>query len=242
MATAVQLRNDYYDNGEFDRCLEAVGQELAVCAQGDPEIGELHALGGWCHYRKGEYETAREWFVAAGPVTFAREGLLYLAAYRDKDDMLIQELANELGDLVNVQNALVIRARDADSTIPHSEVVLAVSRFTESMVEVANLCHNAGRFFLAKPQDSSDLVLALGFLDMAKVRYGIDRNWHHRGALHFWRSCVFEQLLDKQGALEAARDSYFCWAEQCILDPETPRHREQLENAYQRILKLLGQL
>jgi len=79
-----------------------------------------------------------------------------------------------------------------------------------------------------------------GFLEAALVRYGIDRNWHHRGAANFWKSRVLERLYDKRAALEAARESLFCWTQQVILDLGTERHRKQWENAMERIKQLLS--
>jgi len=238
VVTAEELRKEFYDRGEFDRCLAEV--EVALVGALPNEHDELSALGGWCYYRKGEYETAQRWFEDAGQVPFAREGIMYIAAYRTKDDPLVQEIARELGDRVNVHNALVIRARDTDSIISHDEVLRSVLRFQGQEVEVANLYHNGGRFFLAKVRDQSDLVVSLGLMGAALARYGMDRNWHHRGAANFWCSRILEQLLDKRAALEAARESLYCWTQQCILDPGTERHRQQLANAHKRILELLS--
>jgi len=240
MALAEELRKTLYDRGEFDKCLAAVKLEPEIRLEGGPERGELLALGGWCYYRKGDYETARKWFQNAGPVNFAREGLTYLAAYIDKDDVELRKLVQELGDRVNTRNALVIRARDPDSTVSGDEVMESVLRFREDTVEVANLCHNAGRFFFEKGKSDKDLLIALGLLEAALVRYGIDRNWHHRGAANFWKSRVLERLYDKRAALEAARESLYCWTQQVILDPGTERHRKQWENAAERQKQLLS--
>jgi len=239
MPTAGELKSTYYDRGEFDNCLAATREELTTRAQDDPERAELLALAGWCHYRKGEYEVARQRFREAGQVSFAREGLAYLAVYVDKDDAAFNELARELRGSVNIQNALTIRARDADSVFTHGQIMEGVLQFTENAVEVANLYHNAGRFFFHKARGGGDLITALGLYDVAGVRYGKDRNWHHRGALHYWRSQVLEGLLDKRAALEAARDSLYCWTQQAILDPGTERHKQQWENAMNRVRELM---
>jgi tetratricopeptide (TPR) repeat protein len=241
MANAEELKRAYYDRGEFDKCLEAIKRELCKLR---PILSkkwrELVALGGWCYYRKGEYETARKWFQEAGQVDFAKEGLAYLAAYIDKDDEALRKLVDELGDRVNTQNALIIRGRDPDSAITHEEVLATALRFRSTEVEVANLYHNAGRFFYHKARHNQDLVTALGLLDISLVRYGVDRNWHHRGAANFWRSKVLEALLDKRGALEAARDSLYCWTQQMIIDPGTKRHKQKWEEAVNRIRALMS--
>ncbi len=228
------LRSTYYDRGEFDNCLNEVQRELNDLPD-HPDKGELLALAGWCHYRKKEYEVARSRFHEAGHVRFAREGLAYLAAYVDKDDVVLQSLAQELGNSVNTQNALIIRARDPGSTITLKQVMQEVLRWDEDTVETANLYHNAGRVFFQKAVDGVDFVTALGLYEVARARYGVDRNWHHRGALNYWRSIVLERLLDKRAALEAARDSLYCWTQQVILDPKTESHKKQWENAVERI-------
>lgn len=242
MANAEELRRAYYDRGEFDKCLQEIQRELKHPSRtlDELEVGALKALEGWCYYRKGEYETARKCFQQAGAVDFAKEGLAYLAVYIDKDDETFMKLAQELGDRVNIQNALTIRARDSDSTITHKEVMRGILRFRENVVEVANLYHNAARFFFQKARNKKDLLTALGLLDASLVRYGVDRNWHHRGAAHFWRSKVLEALLDKRGALEAARDSLYCWTQQMIIDPGTERHRQRWEEAVNRIRELMS--
>ncbi|HZX49760.1 MAG TPA: hypothetical protein VFE94_01245 [Candidatus Paceibacterota bacterium] len=243
MPTAAELKDLYYDRGEFDNCLVAIQNELVRHAQDDPERSELLALAGWCRYRKREYETARQLWQEAGQVRFAREGLAYLAAYIDKDDLALGELIRELGDSVNAQNAFTIRARDQESTISHEQVMEGVLRFTgDTTVEMANLYHNAGRVFFHKARGREDLIIALGLYDVARARYGIDRNWHHRGALHYWRSRVFEVLLDKRAALEAARDSLYCWTQQVILDPATESHKRNWENAVNRVRELVAAL
>jgi len=163
-----------------------------------------------------------------------------LAAYIDGDDDKVRGIAAKLGDRVNVQNALVIRARAPDSTFAHSDVLASVLRFHDNEVEVANLYHNGGHFFLAKEREESDLLIGLGMLDAALARYGIEYNWHHRGAVHYWRSQIIERILDKSAALEPARESLYYWTQQCILDPETKRHREQLQNVVQHLEKLLS--
>ena len=239
MPTVEELRS-MYDQGEFTDCLKATQGELDTRAQDDPERGEFCALAGWCEYRKKEYQVARKWFLEAGSVSFAREGLAYLAAYVDKDDAALTELAYELGDRINIQNALTIRARATDSIITQEEVMEGVLRFNEDTVETANLYHNAGRVFfdIVRRPGKEDFVRALGLFDMARARYGIDRNWHHRGALNYWRARTLRALLDKRAALEAARDSLFCWTQQVIIDPGTERHKQQWENAVVLIREL----
>ena len=232
--------SELYNAGKFSECLEEISREL-VSQTDHFKKGDLIALQGWCYYRKGNYEKAREIFKQAGDIDFAIEGLLYLAAYRDKDYQRVKQLAQELGeDRVNVQNALTICARDAKCHVfSHKEVLEGVLRFKESTVEAANLYHNAGRFFFHKARNKKDLVKAIELLDESLTCYGIDRNWHHRGAANFWKSKILEALLDKKGALEVARDSLFCWTQQVILDSANRRHLSQWENSIKRVRELL---
>lgn len=240
METASELRL-IYDRGGFGECLESVERELQERPDNDPERGELLALGAWCHYRRDEFEEAKKMAEEAGSVRFAKECLAYIAAYAKdfKDDVVLTKLLRELGDSVNASNALVIRAREADSRLTHDQVLDTVLRFRDDAVEVANLFHNGARFFYHKARNDADLILALGFLDAALSRYGVDRNWHHRGAVHFWRSQILEKIFDKRAALEAARDSLYCWTQQVTLDP-SPRQKTQWENAVKRVRDLLS--
>ncbi len=223
-----------YDQGKFDECLERIKS---------PTSGDEYALGGWCHYRKGNYKTAREWFVKAGDVQFAREGLAYLAAYIDKDDETLERLAAELGDCVNVQNALAIRARDPEHNISpnwRSEMegransVLSKNQGTSE----ANLCHNLGRLFLEKATGEEDLLTALDYFALAESFYGEDENWHHRAALNFWISKAYEKLKNKESAIKAARKSILLWARQITLDPKTASHVTKFNNAVNRLVEL----
>ncbi len=243
MATAKELRLIYYDPGEFTKCLDEVKMELATTLA-EPKKSELIALGAWCYYRRGEYAEAKKWAELASLLPFALECLAYIYAYAKgfKDDAMLREIIEMLGSnaSVNVQNALTIRARDSDSTLTHEEVARGALSCRENTVEAANLFHNSARFFFAKSRSTEDLVMALGFLDVALSRYGADRNWHHRGAVHFWRSKILEQLFDKKAAIEAARESLSCWTQQRTLDPTNEQHRQQWENAVSRVRELIG--
>src|SRR3989338_4215904 len=131
MPSAAELKSTYYDRGEFDNCLDKVEQELNALSD-HPEKSELLALAGWCKYRQAKHEEARNDFLAAGLVRFAREGLAYLAVYIDHDDDAFQALAQELGDSVNIQNARVIRARekrDGVELLTHEQVLEIIARF-----------------------------------------------------------------------------------------------------------------
>lgn len=249
MATTVEF-HQIYDRGEFGKCLEGVERELQQRPANDPERGELLALRAWCYYRRGEFGEAKKWAEEAGQVRFARECLAYVAAYAKgyKDDAVLSALLNELGDSVNAWNALVIRAREPDSTLTHEKVLEGVRRFeNDTSVGAANFYHNAARFFYHKSRNNEDLFLALSLFSSALNRYGHDKNWHHRGAVHFWRSKILEQLSngpmalkdDKLDTLRAAQQSLECWTEQVILDP-SPRQKEQWENAVKRIRDLLS--
>lgn len=242
MAAIAELRQ-IYDNGEFSKCLEEVERELGQRTDNDSERGELFALRAWCYYRRGEFGEAKKWAEEAGhQVRFARECLAYIAAYAKgyKDDAVLSALLNELGESVNAWNALVIRARESDSTLTREKVLEGVRRFEgDTSIGAANFFHNAARFFYHKARNQDDLFMSLSLFSAALNRYDYDKNWHHRGAVHFWRSKVFEELSDKPSALEEARESLECWTKQVILD-SSPRQKEQWENAIKRIRDLFS--
>ncbi|MFH1036911.1 MAG: hypothetical protein V1756_02530 [Patescibacteria group bacterium] len=236
---AEELKKEFYDAGKFTEGLAAVIKALQdSTGNDDPEWPNLLALKAWFHYRLKDYALAQDSAKEAGPVLWARECLAYIAAYVDKDDAALRQFLDELGDNINVTNAMIIRARDNDSTIAHGEVLMRTLLIRGEGVETANLYHNAGRYFLAKPRDDSDYVLALGFFTVAAALYGTTGNWHHRGALAFWRSSALEHFMDKKSAISAVEDSLRCWTEAIALDPTNKQHLEKWQGAINRLSEL----
>jgi tetratricopeptide (TPR) repeat protein len=243
---ATEIRSSLYDGSKFLEALEAVEKELRGGVEGQ-ERSELFALGAWCFYRLKKYAEAFDFANQAGSFVWARECLMYLAAYAPgyKNDETLIALCAELGDTVNSCNAIIIRARDADSTIASSDVLARVIRHQGTDVSTANLWHNGARFFLAlgeKGGSDSEQHFhhAKILIGGALARYGDgDMNVHHRAAANHWKSKILEKIGRHGDAIEAARESERLWSRQRELDPKNPAHVEKQTGAAQWLKKLL---
>lgn len=243
MATYEEIQR-LYDEGKIPEAMAAVWAEVQEeRGKDDPDIGRLMMIRAWCHWRRQEWDDARQWLQkaekAGGAELETNRLQAYFAAYRDKDDFLLRSIAQEFPDDVDVQNALVIRAQDADSTLSRAQVGAALEYFSEQEgTSVANLNHNAARFFLAKSRDPGDLSMAAGMINRALQLYGKDVNWHHRAAALFWKSKIIEKLGDREEALYAAERSLFLWNEALDRDPANEGFRKNRDNAIARIAEL----
>jgi len=211
-----------YDEGRLQEAMTAVWAEIHENRKSnDPEIPELCTILAWCHYRQREWGSVREWLKKAGDTLRAKRLRAYLAAYVDKDDHTLNAIAQELGDDVGVQNALVIRARDPDSdavALDELEVILAPFAQSEE-VDAANLFHNAARLMLAKGSTAEHFAAALSLIGDALERYGSVMHWHHRAAATFWRSHILERLGSLELAQKAIAISIVLWEKTLELDP-----------------------
>lgn len=231
-----------YDAGKIPEAMDAVRVEIGMRPGNDPELPELWVLAGWCDYRRKDYDSVRICLGHAGETRCALELAAYLAAYVDKNDDELRRIAKILGENVNVQNALIIRARDAGSTLAHDDVLAGLSHFASFRgVEAANLLHNGARFFLAKARDEKDqrdLWTAFAFTVLALSKYGSSGNWHHRAAVSFWQSNILDRLGYKKNAMDAAKLSLSFWDKAIELDPYNVGYQLNRQN----VLKLIDQL
>lgn len=232
-----------YDRGQTDDVLKAISAMDASTAT--DEAKNLTVLKGWCHYRRKEYDSARDCAVAAGNFPWARELMAYLCAYAPKyiNDETLLRIAEELGHSnVNIANAFVIRARAENwSLLSGAQVIDLVYHFRNDMsVHAANLHHNAGRFFLAKPGYEGGLRIAVKYLDEAIKRYRMEANFHHRAAANFWKSKALEGYAPKDCVVEAMQESVRLWDEQCKLDPTNSSFAQKRDEAKKRLSELLG--
>lgn len=227
-----------YAQGNIPQAMEAVWAEVhEERSKDDPELGQLKVIRAWCHWRRQEWNDARQWLQEAEEAGGAEQRTkalrAYFAAYRDKDDVALEAIAKELVDDVDVQNALVIRARDADSNavaLDQLEIVLAP--FSQSHeISVANLYHNAARFMLAKGSTEEDFAAAFSLINDALERYGSTMHWHHRAAANYWKSVILERLGRGELAKKAKVASAKLWEKAVELDPSNEGFRKNLENA-----------
>ena len=182
---------DLYDEGKFPEAMSAVMAEIEERESDDPKLSELYAICAWCHYRRKEWDGIREWLEKAGDTLRAKRLRAYIAAYEDKDDSTLSAIANELGDDVGVQNALVIRARDPGSGLVAIDDLSGIlMRFVgKDEVDVANLFHNAARLFFTKGNTPDHFKAAL-FLKWDLIRLRIPQ--FHQEIFGFSLHCKIE--------------------------------------------------
>jgi|GEM_PF-5062965 len=160
------------------------------------------------------------------------------------NDSKLLELTVGMEDNVNAANALIMRARALESSVTHEQVWRMAEGFANRAdvvkydVSLANLLHNAARFFHDKPRDRRDLKFALGLIDVAIAHYGDVSNWHHRAAAHFWKSHILEKLTAIPDAFAAASRSLHLWYCQYALEKDTAPFGKKLENAQVRLAEL----
>jgi len=234
---SVKLLKQLYEKGQNERIIETISSMSP--AERTPEV---EVIGAWAHFRRGEYAKSSEIATRLSDKgdKQALELLAQLVAYVGKDDYFLAELRRQIPGNPSICNALAIRARDADSDIPIGVIVDAALRLiNDDSVGGTNLLNNAARMLLAKGDGGKDVVTAIGFWQIAIIRYG-DKNHHHRAAVFFWLSKAYEALGAKNIAIKMAEESIALWQKQFELDPENKQFKERLEGAKQRLKDLTG--
>lgn len=219
---------DLYERGENAKIVEIVTSMLKE-VEPDDEI-----ILAWAYFNLGEYKKALD--IAMRLEAF--ELVIQLVAYVSKGDKLIEEIRQKFPNNLNVCNALAIRARDADSDIQSETIILAALKcLSDDSIGAINLLNNTARLLLEKGDSSKDVVIAIGFWQIALVKYG-DKNYHHRAAIHFWLSKAYERIGVKGAAKLAARESAVLWKKQLSLDSSNKRFEERFDGALKRIQEL----
>lgn len=253
MHTLESIRTDLYEQGQTKDALDAIS-ELLKDAKGDA-ASELHALAAWCHFRRADYQLALTAIDLAGPENqTAKRCLLYVRSFGPTKDLSVTDdeemirLVQELGNDIDARNALVIRARQPDcqvqaSTIwDHTQDMLQTGDPSQHDVKLANLCHNAGRFFHDKARDGQDLTIALGLFKVAGLHYGNTSHWHHRAALAHWTSKTLLSLGALPNALEKAVVSLVIWVDQLTTDPTNDDFKIKTSNACGLVAEITQQI
>ena len=114
MTTIAEEVRRAYERGEIPVAMDMARDAITKCRPDDPELPALWVLLGWCHYRHQEYDVVRSCLQEAGDIEPALELAGYLAAYVDKDDVRLQEIAGRLPGSTNVQNALILFYLESD--------------------------------------------------------------------------------------------------------------------------------
>ncbi|MCK9446854.1 hypothetical protein M0Q50_08380 [bacterium] len=233
----VDIAQKLYKDGKFEEVLKTISAEYKSFEEMPTEILEMEALS---LFRFAQYKKATE----AALILAEREnlkGLELLAqvtAYVSKDDMLLSNIQKQLPGNLSVCNAYSIRARDADSNISVEKVVIvAIRNITSDEIASVHLLNNTARLLLAKGSKEEDVIMAIGFWQIALMKYG-DANYHHRAAVHFWLSKAYERIGQKPLALKSAKKSLALWVKQISLDPNNPNFNKSLIGAEDRIKEL----
>lgn len=229
-----------YARGMIQEAMELARTEIEQRVPKDPELPILWICLAWCHWRRQEYREVRFCLEQAGDIEEALELAGYLAAYVDKDDARLREIAVRLPENVNVQNARIIRARDADSNVVAlDELEFVLAPFAQSReVDAVNLLLNAACLMLAKGSTKEHFAAAYSLINEALERYGQDMHWHHRADAKFWSSHISERLGRMEAARDAIVDSVQLWEKAIELDPNNQEFRTNLENARERAATL----
>lgn len=186
--------HEFYVKNLFSDCLSAVEQALSAIPDTSELYHRLLALKAWCLYRQNDFGNAEQ-IASSSNDKWARECLMYIAAYFHKDDAKVRLLLPaDLSQLsVNERNAITIRAAHDDSQLAnHDDVLQYVSNIDAETTEVANLLNNAGLYFATKKRSGlaeinpDDLRMALLLYQSAKETYvaAAEANYHHLGSLH----------------------------------------------------------
>ena len=240
---------ELYLQGKIEAAKQLASTELFQTQ--DLEIKkDMQAILAWCAYRRKEYDTALAEIAGAGDNQRARECHVYILAYAKDyaDDKKLSELVANMANNINAANALVIRARALESTVSHEQVWNMAESFAEKAdvanhdVSLANLLHNSARFFLDKARTRRDLKFALGLIEVALAHYGDTSNWHHRAAIHLYKSIALEKLTAIPAAFEAAATSLRFWQIQCELEKDTKPFNEKLAASSSRVIELAPKL
>ncbi len=221
-----------YEEGRFGEASKLISKTYESLGEMPDEILKIWA---WCHYRIKDYGGAKN----AALILIERNHIsgyeiqAQIAAYVDKDDVLLQKLYWKNTRNPGIANAVTIRARDNDSTIP-TEVVIctATGLFEDDQIASAHVINNTARLIFERSSchSSDHVVMALGFWGIALKKYG-KGNFHHRAAVYFWISKAYQRLKMKKPAIENARKSVALWIKQVSLDPDNAQFKEKLAGA-----------
>jgi hypothetical protein len=230
-----------YDKGENSEVKSLVWTKVTEeRASTDPELGKLMVTRAWAHWRDQEWEDARDWLNRAQAAGGAEDEVLRLEAtfaVRDGNDVKLLQLASQVPKNPGLQNALILRARGVPGMLTLPEVVYMADQLEDvhpEPLQVANVCHNAGRFCLDNGSRMEDFAIAAGLLGRAIRLYGTDIHWHHRAAASFWLAKSFQRWGGQQAAaIQAVRDSISLWDEAISNNPTNEGYRTNRVNAEQ---------
>jgi len=216
-----------YDQGNYILALH----QLESYATVDGFADEDFAWAGWCHYRLGNLAEAVE--VLHRGTGNNQWGLLCMAYLQadcrspntSKTGAL--ETLVKITDLVAIARAFIDFTRDQNNIFwkcyeaaAERVLTLTPSVFQLSGIDavaVGQLFFETAKMYAENPRNNSDLVLALGFLDMAHLKYEAGpwlasiSNAHQRAEVLNLSSRIYEQLGDIVSAAERANNESQAW-------------------------------
>ncbi len=220
---------------------------------------EACAFRGMAYYRRKDFGHAHFWFMIALGSDPQNEraiyGMAYLAVYVDKNPEKTNEWMAKLPESAAKDNASMIMMRAAEYIEANGllktedNVGDLVEKWLnpnpEDSLNVANLLHNAARFYIVDSEKYLEAgsqqicMVAVGLLQSAIGLYGTgNMNLHHRAAANYWISVAMEKLFGPAAATSAAAQSIELWYRQLELDPKNPQYSKSLQGASDRLIAL----
>ncbi len=242
----IQELEKLHKEGKTAELIEKGTEFILNSSSEAPEIYKAGALMACGYYRQKDFENAREFALRVlkhKKEELAIRCLAAIAAYHDKDSKMMKYYTDQLPESPARDNAFMIYARELSDTTPKEEIIERATKWMkvaiQDRVNTANLMNNTSRWFLAKYKTFEDLVMSLGFMQVAIGLYGVgNENLHHRASAWFWVSNIQEKLFDKKAAISAAEMSVKLWQKQTKLDPKNQNFLTSYEGAKKRLKEL----
>jgi hypothetical protein len=219
LSLADQLKNGWKQYSDGDRQGALQSAVALIAAHGNvqsptEQIRELHALAAWGCYHLQRYEDCLAYCQSSESHPRALECELtlrsYVAQYRDED--LLRELSEKIGDTPAAANAFLIRAISM-SEVHYDQVVLVVERFfmqrrveVDGQVILGHILHNAAKVLIYR-SSGEERAVAFGQAERW-MREAIDQYQRtdaapdHLAAAYFHLSQVSDDIVRKRDCLE----------------------------------------
>lgn len=204
-------------------------------------IGVLKRYG-WIKYKLYDKDGAKKAFQMALDIDpldpNANAGLAQIAA-AEKDEDEVARIEELLPKDDGIFNALAILAADRRSCIPLQKLIDgALCRLEFEGITVSNILKNVGKAIVERSFDKKELILAIGFINTAICRYGVEGALDHRADAWGLLSQAFVKLLNIDAARLAADKSLKLWDEQLAVS-STDKFIEKRAAALKRLSELL---
>lgn len=239
---ALKALEELYQNGQM---VEALAVAL--------DLGQRALMqAAWCYYRLKQYPECVATLSRTTETQSSLELWAYLYAYEFtgfKNEDKLKQIVKKLDpDNVNGNNAVVIAARDQNSTLDAAEIFTKLDPWIKSLdrsratEQDANLLHNLARLALAKESFPDHLQKALELIDYTVEAYGTHSKLFHRAAAHYWRSVILERMGKDYEAWQASVTSLDARRQQLAKAPSNDTWKQDFEKAQVREQQLRDKL